>query len=281
MSNSDNSWRPRDIISAGKQVTVPASPDYKRCVRLSAMQVQAACHIHSCWSYDGSRTLEDLAAKFRRRGCRVLMTTEHDRGFTPSRLDDYREACARASSAELLIVPGMEYSDPANRVHILVWGSTPFFGEGMPTSELLTAVGSVGGVAVLAHPSRRNAWACVDQRWTSRLLGIEVWNRKYDGWAPSRTAPGLLEMTSAVPFVGLDFHTERQSFPLTMVLDLASDVTQNTVLECLRSRRCHAHAFGLSLSESSARKALPVLRLAERGRKLAAWLARHSWAPAR
>lgn len=209
------------------------------------------------------------------------MTTEHDRGFTSSRLHDYREACARASSAELLIAPGIEYSDPANRVHILVWGSAPFLGEGLPTGELLARIASLDAVAVLAHPSRKNAWACVDQRWAGRLLGIEVWNRKYDGWAPSRTAPGLMEMTSAVPFVGLDFHTDRQSFPLTMALDVDTDVTQETVMECLRSRRCHAHAFGLSLSQSSARKALPVLSLAERGRKLVAWLARHSWAPAR
>jgi hypothetical protein len=245
------------------------------------MPVQAACHVHSCWSYDGRRSLEALAARFSRRGCRVLMTTEHDLGFTSSRLDDYREACARASSAELLIVPGIEYSDRDNRVHVLVWGPVPFLGEGVPTSELLETVASVNGVVVLAHPSRRNAWACVDRRWAGRLLGIEIWNRKYDGWAPSRTAPGLLEMTSTVPFVGLDFHTERQSFPLTMALDIDTDLTQETVLQCLRSRRCYPHAFGLSLSQSPARKVLPVLSLAERGRRMAAWIARRSWAPAR
>jgi hypothetical protein len=245
------------------------------------MKVKAACHVHSCWSYDGSWSVEALAVRFARRGCRVLMTTEHDRGFTSSRLDDYREACARASSAELLILPGIEYSDRANRVHVLVWGPVPFLGEGLPTSELLAAVASVNGVAVLAHPFRRNAWACVDRRWKGRLLGIEIWNRKYDGWAPSRTPPDLLEMTSAVPFVGLDFHTDRQSFPLTMVLDIDTDLTQETVLQCLRSRRCQPRAFGLSLSQSSARKVLPVLGLAERGRRMAAWIARRSWATAR
>ena len=98
------------------------------------MEVLAACHVHSAWSYDGSWSLEALSAKFRHHGCRILMMTEHDRGFSASRLDQYRDACAQASSDKILIVPGIEYSDAANRVHVLVWGKSPFPGRG-PTDE--------------------------------------------------------------------------------------------------------------------------------------------------
>ena len=240
------------------------------------MELLAACHVHSKWSYDGSWSLEALSDKFRRHGCRILMMTEHDRGFTAARLHQYREACAQASSGEILVLPGVEYSDPTNRIHVLVWGPVPFLGERLPTSEMLDAVQAAGGLAVLAHPSRRDAWQSFDPYWAGRLLGIEVWNRKYDGWAPSQAAPTLLQMGGAIPFVGLDFHTRRQSFPLAMALDISTtSVTEETVLDSLRSRRCYPRAFGRRLSESVVRRALPVLGMIEQGRRMAASIARH------
>jgi hypothetical protein len=250
------------------------------------MEVLSACHIHSDWSYDGSWTLAALAAKFSERGCRLLLTTEHDRGFSAARLAEYREACAQASSEKILIMPGIEYSDAANRVHLLVWGDLPFLGEGLPTGDMLAAVKAAHGVAVLAHPSRKNAWQSFEPQWAECLLGIEVWNRKYDGWAPSETSPALLQRTGAVPFVGLDFHTHRQLFPLAMALDLQnassqdvnsqSEVSEAAVLDCLRARRCQPRAFGAPLEQSLFRTALPALRMAERSRRTAARIAKQT-----
>jgi hypothetical protein len=238
------------------------------------MEVIAVSHVHSTWSYDGSWSLEALCEKFTQRGCRVLMMTEHDRGFTPQRWAEFRQACAQVSSDQILVVPGIEYSDAANRVHVLTWGPVPFLGENLPTLEMLEAVKKAGGVAVLAHPSRKNAWQAVTPDWTERLLGVEVWNRKYDGWAPSQTAPALMIGADVVPFVGLDFHTQRQSFPLATALDITSAITEDAVVDCLQSRRCSARAFGAPLKWKPLRTALPALRIAERGRKAAARLAR-------
>jgi hypothetical protein len=204
------------------------------------------------------------------------MMTEHDRGFSALRLHQYREACAQASSDKILLLPGIEYSDAANRVHVLVWGNIPFLGEGLLTSDLLQAVQDAEGLAVLAHPSRRDAWKSFEPRWGDRLLGIEVWNRKYDGFAPSRTAHALLDQSSAIPFVGMDFHSQRQSFPLLMALDMDASVTEETVLHCLRSRRCYPRAFGISLSQELVRNCLPVLNLAERSRRVVASVVRNS-----
>ena len=150
----------------------------------------------------------------------------------------------------------------------------PFLGEGLPTGEMLEAVKAAHGVAVLAHPSRKNAWQCFAPEWADRLLGIEVWNRKYDGWAPSETAPTLLHQSDAIRFVGLDFHTQRQSFPLAMSLDINGEITENAVLDCLRARRCAARAFGAPLGQELFRKALPMMRIAERSRRTAARIAR-------
>jgi hypothetical protein len=245
------------------------------------MEFLATSHVHSKWSYDGSWTLEALSAKFARRGSRVLMMTEHDRGFTAAKLVDYREACARASSDKILVVPGIEYSDAANLMHILVWGPVPFLGEALPTGEMLDGVRSAGGVAVLAHPSRRDAWKTFDVSWAERLLGIEAWNRKYDGWAPSKTAPELMSSAGTIPFVGLDFHTQRQSFPLAMALEMEEPISEEAVLNCLRSRRCSPRAFGLPLDEKVVRGALPALSVAERGRRKVAAIIKRSKALAR
>ena len=240
------------------------------------MKVLAVCHVHSDWSYDGSWSLLELAARFRQRGCRVLMMTEHDRGFTTERFEEYRHECAQVSSDELLVIPGIEYSDALNRVHVLTWGPVPFLGESLPTDEMLKAVSAANGIAVLAHPSRKDVWQSFAPQWADKLLGIEAWNRKYDGWAPSTTAPDLLSQTGTIPFVGLDFHTERQGFPLAMALDLESAVSEEAVLGCLRARRCEAHAFGAPLRRDLLRRALPMMRVAEKSRRTAARIARRA-----
>ncbi len=240
------------------------------------MEVLAACHVHSTWSYDGSWSLERLSARFSHHGYRIIMMTEHDRGFSVSRHGRYREACARASSSRVLVLPGMEYSDANNRVHVLVWGPVPFLGEGLPTNEVLEAVRRAKGVAVLAHPSRKSAWRSFEPQWADRLLGVEVWNRKCDGWAPSRTAPPLVEIAGAVPFVGLDFHNQRQSFPLAMALEIDAEITEQSVLQSLHARRCSARAFGLPLDQNLLRGALPALRMVEQSRRAVASIARYS-----
>jgi hypothetical protein len=138
----------------------------------------------------------------------------------------------------------MEYSDARNIVHILVWGPVPFLGEGVPTAELLSAVKAANGVAVLAHPSRRDAWKEFNPAWRENLLGIEAWNRKTDGWAPGRNSPLLLSATGILPFVGMDFHDQNQFFPMSMELNMSGRVNEQAVLDCLRSLECHARVFG-------------------------------------
>lgn len=225
--------------------------------------ITAACHVHSEWSYDAKWTLKELATAFGKRGYRVVMTTEHDRGFTEERRLAHRRACEDASSESLLMLPGIEYSDAENRIHVLVWGPVPFLGEGLPTGELLREVAAANGVAVLAHPSRKDAWKYFDPAWQRSLLGIEIWNRKTDGWSPSRTAPALLEKSSLVRFASLDFHDSRQFFPLGMSLDVSPLVTEEAILGCLRAGRCHPTLFGSAIGKGLTFPLAPALRFSE------------------
>ncbi len=231
--------------------------------------IPAICHVHSTWSYDGKWTLPDLAALFAERGTRILLLSDHDRGFDPARWRAHRDACRAASTNGITIVPGMEYSDVANRVHVLVWGVDRFLGENQPTGRLLQQVRENNGVAVLAHPTRRGAWKVFEREWATGLCGVEIWNRKTDGWAPSPDAARVLEGTDLVPFVGLDFHDRNQLFPLAMELDLSGPITEGTVLDAVRQRRCRATAFGLPAARLANAPARTLFRSAESLRRVA------------
>lgn len=208
--------------------------------------VKAACHIHSNWSYDGIWSLRNLRDAFSKRGYQALFMTEHDLGFTSEKWAEYQHLCREESTSETLIVPGIEYSDSKNLIHILTWGNEmPFFGEKSSTLDILRAVKEYNGVCVFAHPSRKAAWKAYQKDWANYLTGIEVWNRKSDGWAPSKAALQLIERTpSCIPFVGMDFHDRNQFFPLAMELNIAGKSTIENLLKALRKKQCQIQAFG-------------------------------------
>jgi hypothetical protein len=230
--------------------------------------LRLAPHVHSDWSYDGTFGLREIALAFARRRYDAVLMAEHDRGFDAERWDAYRAACAEASAGGALLVPGIEYSDAANAIHVPVWGEIPFLGEGLGTGDLLVRAAEAGGVAVLAHPGRREAWRRFDPAWAPRLLGIELWNRKYDGYAPSPAATRLLqEQTDLVPFVGLDFHTARQFHPLAMAIEPDGPLTPAGVYEALRRRRCRPMAYRLPAAELCRGPAMHTMRGAEWARR--------------
>jgi hypothetical protein len=201
-------------------------------------------HAHSDWSYDGKWTLDELAIAFAARNYNVLLMTEHDQGFTEDRRREYWDACRAASTEKILIVPGMEYSDPTNTVHMLVWGDIPFLGTGIETQRMLERASNLGAISVFAHPSRRNAWKAFRRDWLGHIHGIEQWNRKTDGWSPSLEAGRLIEETGVSPAVGLDFHSPKQFFPLALHLDIEGEANENSVMEALRTGNFSCKAFG-------------------------------------
>lgn len=245
------------------------------------MSVRAVAHVHSDWSYDGRWTLETLARAFGRRGYGAVLLTEHDAGFDEGRWRDYRAACA-AAGRDVVLVPGIEYSDPDNGVHVSVWGADAFLGEGRGTAELLAAAADAGAPSVLMHPWRRDAWRALELPEAATLVGVEIWSRKYDGWAPNPRAPALLRShPGLVPFVGLDFHTARQFFPLAMVLDLDGPPSVEGVLDALRARRCAAQAFRLPVGSVVDGLPYALLRGAEGLRRPLARTARRAARAAR
>lgn len=209
--------------------------------------VKAVAHIHSEWSYDGSWTLSRIAHFFSRFGYDLVLTAEHDRTFDNQRWEDYKKACREVSTKKILVIPGIEYSDENNIIHVLTWGVSEFLGTNQPTVDILNKVFKKNGICVLAHPSRHDAWQKLDSSWLPLFHGIELWNRKFDGITPSRDAITLLEVSGkAIPFVGLDFHRGNQLFPLSMMIQVNNTLSANNVFNALRTGNSYPLALGIS-----------------------------------
>jgi hypothetical protein len=230
--------------------------------------LRIAAHVHSTWSYDGEWGLEQLARAFAHRGYDAVLMSEHDRTFDDACWERFVAACAEASAAGALLVPGIEYSDAENLVHVPVWGSGAFLGTRRPTGELLAAARAAGAVAVIAHPDRRDAWRSFEPDWLELAHGIEIWNRKVDGWAPG--AAGLriaAEGHGLWPLVGLDFHSARQFFPLAMTAPARGARSVDAILDDLRGGRVRPTAFGRPASSFSQGRGLDAVRASERVRR--------------
>ncbi len=233
--------------------------------------VRAAAHVHSEWSDDASWTLPQIAAAFARRGYDAVLLCEHSRGFEPTAWSEYQKACAEASTPQILLVPGIEYNDDDDVVHIPVWGDLPFFGPAPDLTRLLADAARDDGVCVFAHPSRHNAWHRYNPAWTQHLTAVEVWNRKYNGFAPDRRAVEIARREGLREFVALDFHTSRQFFPLAMRLTIPDgQLDRSAVYDALRAGRFEAMAFSRNALRFLHGPARRMLAGTEAARKLVA-----------
>jgi hypothetical protein len=230
--------------------------------------VRIASHIHSEWSYDAEWSLHDIARAFRRRRYDVVLMSEHDREFTEQRWKDYQQACQEASTDGILLVPGIEYEDADNVVHTPVWGTdVPFLGSGRSTLELLRSANSEGAVAVLAHPWRRNAVSRYHPDWAPLLSAVEIWNRKYDGFAPHLQCYEFTNQYGLRPFVSLDFHTGRQFFPLAMTVQIEAAISPHAIIDAIRRGNCRPEFLGLSALRFTGGKEGATLRALEAVRR--------------
>jgi hypothetical protein len=84
---------------------------------------------------------------------------------------------------------------------------------------------------VLAHPWRLNSISRYQPEWAPLLSAMEIWNRKYDGFAPHREVIEFADREGFAPFVSLDFHTRHQFFPLAMSISLASEPSPASLVE--------------------------------------------------
>lgn len=81
--------------------------------------LRVAVHVHSSWFYDAEWQLEDIATTFGRLRYDAVLMSEHERGFDQRQWTEYQRACAEVSERHrVLLVPGIEYEDADNVVHV-------------------------------------------------------------------------------------------------------------------------------------------------------------------
>lgn len=230
--------------------------------------LRLASHIHTTWSDDGSWDLPRIRRWLKLQRYEGALVCDHDRTMTQSRWDALVDECRRLSDDRFVLIPGVEYQDADHVVHVPVYGAMRFQGRSPDISTLLDSVAADGAAAVIAHPARREAWRRFDPAWTSRLAGIEVWSRKYDGVEPNHWALDTAAIHGLPAYVALDFHGPRQFYPLSMVVDCPPD--ERAIVGALARREVRARSLGVDLSRfSDGRLAGATARLEDMRRRWA------------
>jgi hypothetical protein len=226
-------------------------------------------HAHSDWSHDGSLHLSAWIEIGRDLCCTHVLLTEHEEtGWSANRYAAYRRACERASTADVTLVPGLEYNQ--NGFHVLCYGLGALPQRPSTASELAAAVHAQDCILCLAHPGK--------YRWNipTALLrsvdAVEIWNSKwiYDGALGPHPSTLKLAAGKAV-MVGQDVHK------LKHLSSLFIDTPTDAVLADIRDGR-HAFSFGgrrwtpralcgPSLSGTAQRCRTTVVQTALRGRR--------------
>ena len=140
--------------------------------------MKALLHAHSRYSYDGVRTVGELAEWGASRGLDFVFLTEHTNDFDDAKMKRLVAECDACSDRACRVIPGLEFSVQGG-FHLLGLNVRRF----TPLIELASAARFIreqGGIAILAHPARYGArWP--QEEAIAQLDGIEAWNARYDG----------------------------------------------------------------------------------------------------
>lgn len=79
--------------------------------------------------------------------------------------------------------------------------------------------------------------------------GVQVWNRKTDGWSASENGIRLWKQTGVAPIADLDFHRKNQFYPLRMEVDVSHDAGCEEVFEAIRAGRISPRFRGRDLRQ--------------------------------
>ena len=106
-------------------------------------------HVHSRYSPDSRMTVEAIAMRVMEAGLRGFALTDHNTLQGLGKLAELQKKYPR-----YLFVPGVEIS--AHEGHLLAYGLSETPPRGRLVAETVDWVEAHGGVAVVAHPFRRN-----------------------------------------------------------------------------------------------------------------------------
>lgn len=198
-------------------------------------KLKGAAHIHTSVSYDGTMSVEELSSFFKKKKFDFVLITEHSENVSNGVMNKLIAECKRFSSSEFLIIPGLEFCC-RDDLHILGFGINKTFESDDPL-KVIHHISQQGGVAILAHPTKKNY--ALDRVWIEELDGAEIWNLAYDGkFLPQaesiRMFKKLTEHNPGLkPFAGMDLHQEKNYYDIALRIK-RKNLNQNQILKDLK-----------------------------------------------
>ncbi len=198
--------------------------------------VRLDLHVHSHHSPDSRMTVEAIVGAAVEAGLRGIALTDHNTVRGLRELTVLQKQYPR-----YLFVPGVEVS--ASEGHLLAYGLSEVPPRGRSVPETVDWVEAHGGVAVLAHPFRRNHGVGERVSREARIDAIEVRNGHNSELANARA-----ELIAAQRHLGMtggsDAHAVREiGRAYTLVPEPLS--TLDDLLEHLRRRETRAEGVSL------------------------------------
>jgi hypothetical protein len=209
------------------------------------MTIDCLLHVHSSFSYDSKTDLAVIAARARQEGIRCVLMAEHNNFMNEEQTAALVRRCAELSDEALLVVPGLELAFSANRIHLLAFGVRHYIDSSsndVSFASLIDRIHAEDGIAVLAHPSHRQASTLIDPQDLQRLDGIEIWNVKNGNrFVPTTPDLRLLHGVRAAGgqafgFAGLDWHHANKFCRLVLRVE-APELSRDAVFTALRQGR--------------------------------------------
>lgn len=170
--------------------------------------IKGAIHIHSLYSYDGKKSIEEIKHIYKSRGYNFIIMTEHAEKLEDDKFKLFISECKSLSEDDFVIIPGLEFRCK-NGLEILGLNISKKLNILEP-KKLIELIQEKDGLAILAHPHKyKFSW---DYNILKNLNGVEIWNYLYDGkHAPRVTSINLLKSLTKTnknifAYCGVDFH---------------------------------------------------------------------------
>jgi hypothetical protein len=202
---------------------------------MKCRKLKGALHVHSSISHDGTMSVEELSLLLRDKKFDFVLITEHSENVSNGVMNKLVDECRRLSSSELLIVPGLEFRCWED-LHILGLGVSKLCESNDPL-KVIHHIGQQGGVAVFAHPTKKNY--ALDRMWIEELDGFEIWNSAYDGkFLPQAKSIKMFKKLAEQnprlkPFAGMDLHRKQDYYDVGLRIK-GNSLNRDQILEHLR-----------------------------------------------
>jgi len=198
-------------------------------------KLKGAAHIHTSVSYDGIMSVEEISFFFKKKKFDFVLITEHSENVSNGVMNKLIDECKRFSSSEFLIIPGLEFRC-RDDLHILGFGINKTLESDDPL-KVIHHISQQGGVAVLAHPTKKNY--ALDGMCIEELDGVEIWNLAYDGkFLPQAKSIRMFKKLTKQnpdlkPFASMDLHRKESYYDIAIKIE-RNTLNQNQILKDLK-----------------------------------------------